>query len=99
MFVVHLAKTALQKSGNKKTLDYKQVADVVNSEETFAFLRDVIPHRMPAKTFRKILQRVQVEEDRLGRHLKQEELNAIRRTVEGNERGEDQEEEMDDSDE
>ena len=92
--MTHLAKTALQKSGNKKTLDYKQIADVVNSEESFAFLKDVIPHRMPVHTFRKILQRVEEKEEQLGRYLTQKELDAVRHMGD-----EEDEEEMDDSDE
>ena len=73
-----LAKTALQKSGKKKTLDYKQIADAVHSEESSAFLKDVIPHRIPVHTFRKIPQRVEEKEEQPGRYLTQKELDPVR---------------------
>lgn len=94
--MVHLAKVAMQQSGGKKALDYKQIADVVNREEKFAFLKDVIPHRMTVRTYQQILHKVEAKEKELGRYLTQKELDAIRNA--GDAADEEEIETIDDSD-
>ena len=92
--MAELAKASLAKSGGKKKLDYQHVADVVSSSPPFSFLKDIIPHRMTARTYLRILKRVEVREQDLGRYLVQKEIDEIRRSIE--EGGESRDSENDD---
>ena len=73
-----MAKTALHMSGNKKSLDYGHIANVVASTQAFTFLKDVIPHRMPFGMYQAILDRVEAREQEVGRCLTQREIDEIR---------------------
>ncbi|CAL1542198.1 unnamed protein product [Lymnaea stagnalis] len=62
LFIQALAKFSYQQSSSKSSLQYKDLAEIVNSEDTLQFLHDIVPRKIKAKQYLKML-REQDEDD------------------------------------
>lgn len=62
----HLAQLALGNSRDGKSLEYSDVAKLVNSNEKFSFLRDVVPQKMTVAQYKAILKEVEENEREMG---------------------------------
>ncbi|ODN04887.1 Chromatin accessibility complex protein 1 [Orchesella cincta] len=49
LFIDHLTTTAYSSTGKSKTLQYKNLAEVVHKHQNMEFLRDIIPVKIPAR--------------------------------------------------
>lgn len=54
MFIQHLAKRAEKQAGGKQ-IDYKHLAEVVNTSERYDFLTEIIPRKVTVRQFKKML--------------------------------------------
>ncbi|XP_059159242.1 chromatin accessibility complex protein 1-like [Physella acuta] len=61
LFIQALAKFSYQQSSNKTSLQYKDLAEIVNSEDTLQFLHDIVPRKIKAKEYIKLMK--QQEDD------------------------------------
>ncbi|KAL5014658.1 hypothetical protein ScPMuIL_008928 [Solemya velum] len=62
LFVQNLARVSLEQGGNKNSLEYKDLAEVVNSVELLQFLQDIIPKKIKAMEYLKMMQKMQDED-------------------------------------
>ncbi|CAI9718964.1 accessibility complex 1-like [Octopus vulgaris] len=60
-FVQNLARVSLTNGRDGKQLQYGDLAEVVNTEETLQFLQDIIPRKIKASDYFEILK--EMEED------------------------------------
>jgi len=55
-FVSHLTLEAMEKNqGNRRSVDYKNLADVVNTDEIFGFLQEVVPYKITYRDYLKLM--------------------------------------------
>uniref|UniRef100_A0A2C9M3D6 Chromatin accessibility complex protein 1 n=1 Tax=Biomphalaria glabrata TaxID=6526 RepID=A0A2C9M3D6_BIOGL len=55
MFTQALANFFYQQSSNKSFLQYNDLPEIVNSEDTLQFLHDIVPRKIKAKEFLKLI--------------------------------------------
>ncbi|KAH9488965.1 Chromatin accessibility complex protein 1 [Bulinus truncatus] len=55
LFIQALAKFSYQQSSNKSSLQYNDLAEIVNSEDTLQFLHDIVPRKIKAKEYLKLM--------------------------------------------
>ncbi|XP_052722030.1 chromatin accessibility complex protein 1-like [Crassostrea angulata] len=51
MFVKNLATISREKSKDKMNVNYKDLAEVVNSDDVLQFLQDIIPRKIKAREY------------------------------------------------
>ncbi|XP_071099095.1 chromatin accessibility complex protein 1-like [Haliotis cracherodii] len=51
LFIQALARFSLEQSKDQSLVDYKDLAEIVNTEETLQFLQDIIPRKIKAKEY------------------------------------------------
>ncbi|XP_063239636.1 chromatin accessibility complex 16kD protein [Bacillus rossius redtenbacheri] len=54
MFIRDLARRAHASSGKENTIDYKHIADVVQSESAFEFVREMVPHKITFRQYKEM---------------------------------------------
>merc|ERR1719394_2214095 len=59
LFIQALAKFSYQQSDNKSCLNYRDLAEIVNSEDTLQFLHDIVPRKVKAKDYLKMLRQLE----------------------------------------
>nr|CAB3230718.1 chromatin accessibility complex protein 1-like [Phallusia mammillata] len=62
MFVSYLSMKA-HDHANKRSIEYKNLADVVNNDDVFGFLQEVIPHKITVREYWKLRNSQQRSED------------------------------------
>ncbi|XP_025091181.1 chromatin accessibility complex protein 1-like [Pomacea canaliculata] len=62
LFIQALARFSLEQSKDTSNLQYCDLAEVVNSEVTLQFLQDIIPRKIKAKEYLKLLKKEEEEE-------------------------------------
>ncbi|XP_064597750.1 chromatin accessibility complex protein 1-like [Liolophura sinensis] len=62
MFVQNLARISLVESKDKNNVLYKDLAEVVNSDDTLQFLQDIIPKKILAREYFEKLSKLSDEE-------------------------------------
>lgn len=67
LFLAVMANTAFEESSSSETLDYNDISKMVESDERFAFLKDIIPPKITVRTYQAILKEVEAKESSLGR--------------------------------
>jgi len=56
LFVSHLTLEAMEKTkGQARSVDYKSLADVVNTDEIFGFLQEVVPYKITYRDYLKLM--------------------------------------------
>ncbi|RUS75916.1 hypothetical protein EGW08_016329 [Elysia chlorotica] len=63
LFIQALARFSHQQSDDKSALSYRDLAEVVNSEETLQFLHDIVPRKIKAKEYLKSLRDADASEE------------------------------------
>lgn len=59
LFIQEFSKAALKLSPDKQNLEYKQLAEVVQTSENMAFLREILPRKITVREYREIMKRKQ----------------------------------------
>lgn len=55
MFVQYLSSEAHEKSNKASSLDYKHLAEVVQTYETLEFLREIMPRKITVRQFKEMM--------------------------------------------
>ncbi|KAL3889867.1 hypothetical protein ACJMK2_002189 [Sinanodonta woodiana] len=63
LFIQSLAQVSLEKSTDKKSLQYRDLAEVVNSIDTLQFLQDIVPKKITAREFFEMLKQNEDEDE------------------------------------
>ncbi|KAK7463283.1 hypothetical protein BaRGS_00023070 [Batillaria attramentaria] len=61
LFIQALARFSLEQSSDPSSLDYRDLAEIVNTEVTLQFLQDIIPRKIKAREYFELLKN---EEDK-----------------------------------
>ncbi|KAJ8957417.1 hypothetical protein NQ318_004897 [Aromia moschata] len=59
LFIKNLATEAYKTTHNGRKLDYKNLAEIVHSEDKYEFLREIMPKKITVLEFKKIMARKQ----------------------------------------
>ncbi|XP_018570445.1 chromatin accessibility complex protein 1 [Anoplophora glabripennis] len=62
LFIKHLATESYNTTGNGKKLDYKNLAQIVHSDDKYEFLRDIMPKKITVREFKRLMAKKQAEE-------------------------------------
>ncbi|KAK7091836.1 hypothetical protein V1264_009469 [Littorina saxatilis] len=57
LFIQALAKFSLEQSSDSSSLEYKDLAEIVNTESTLQFLQDIIPRKIKVRDYYKICEK------------------------------------------
>jgi len=60
LFVEYLAKMSLKKSDKAQTVDYNNLAVIVDEQETLQFLQDIIPQKIKYKEYLLMLEKGEI---------------------------------------
>ncbi|XP_044738869.1 DNA polymerase epsilon subunit C [Chrysoperla carnea] len=91
LFISHLAVEAYKKSAGKK-LDYKDIAEIVQTDDRLDFLREMVPRKITVREFKELLKRK-------NRRSKTEEVNGSNGNGENSDSSSSEESSDDDDDE
>lgn len=61
LFVQDLAQMALKKSSNKQNVDYNELAEIIDTQETLQFLQDIIPKKIKYKDYLAMVERGEID--------------------------------------
>ncbi|CAK8684026.1 chromatin accessibility complex protein 1-like [Clavelina lepadiformis] len=62
LFVAHLSNETF-KNNDKKGIEYCELANVVNNDDIFGFLQEVIPHKITVREYWKLIGKVDEDDD------------------------------------
>lgn len=62
LFIKNLATESYQTTDNAKKLDYKNLAQIVHSDDKYEFLRDIMPKKITVLEFKRLMAKKQAEE-------------------------------------
>ncbi|XP_067664902.1 chromatin accessibility complex protein 1-like [Haliotis asinina] len=63
LFIQALARFSLEQNKDQSSVEYQDLAEIVNTEETLQFLQDIIPRKIKAKEYFQILKNGENEVD------------------------------------
>jgi len=61
LFLAHLALSANEKRKDPQSLEYTDIADIVQNKSEFSFLQDVIPKKITVREYRQLISGLQTE--------------------------------------
>ncbi|XP_054268760.1 chromatin accessibility complex protein 1 [Macrosteles quadrilineatus] len=64
LFIQHLSQNAFEKNSSN-TLDYKQLAEIVQTSENMTFLREIMPRKITVREYRKLMERNNENEEEM----------------------------------